>query len=416
MSDPILRRDGSLMTEGVLASPPTRLWPAPGPRVAALARAARRAAGALTLVAICGTSLETAARVEDWVRYRTPFWSPFTSETDLIVRDAEGMHGRPGARYRKWSMNALGLRGPEIPLVKRLGTVRVVTAGASETFGLYESPGNEFPRQLEDTLNARLAAGACGNRAPRAFEVLNAALPGMSLPTVAQDLRLRLARYGVDVVLYYPSPVQYLEDEPPYPAPPDSSPRAGALPMTRALHPRALERFRDEAKRLTPAPLATYLRRRVAATEANEHPADWRYEHLPPDRLALYERDLRTLIGTVRAIGASPAVATHADVFMRDARDQRSLLPAWERFYPRATGRTLIAFDSAARLATIRAARDSAAPVADVAGSVTAAPGELFADFVHFTDRGAAIAAGEMAGAVLDATRQRGACGPTGAR
>src|SRR5580704_16764560 len=104
------------------------------------------------------------------------------------------------------------MRGPDIPLAKPPGTLRVVTAGASETFGLYESPDREFPRQLEDTLRARL----CGDP----VEVLNAAIFGMSLPTLEQDLRLRVRPLDPDVVVLYPTPVQYLNDAMPMSATP----------------------------------------------------------------------------------------------------------------------------------------------------------------------------------------------------
>ncbi|MBX6332820.1 MAG: hypothetical protein IRY91_13310, partial [Gemmatimonadaceae bacterium] len=172
----------------------------------------RRTLRIASLVIVFGVALEGTARIQDWVRYRMPILSRVTGESDLMMRDRDGMHGRPNAQYRKWVMNNLGLRGPDAPAVKAPGTVRVAMLGASEMFGLYESPDHELPRQLADTLAARLAAGACGAHAPARFEVLNAALPGMSLPTVDQDVRMRLARLGLDIVVYYPSPVQYLDD------------------------------------------------------------------------------------------------------------------------------------------------------------------------------------------------------------
>lgn len=412
MTEPRILTDAAL-TGGVLlapAEPPAAVRPRVA-RFGAGRLALRRAASAVVFTAIAGASLEATVRAEDWLRYRTPFWSRISSQADLIVRDRQGMHGRANARFEKWVMNGMGVRGPAAAVRKPVGTVRVAALGASETFGLYESPGQEFPRQLEDTLNARLAAGACGGSAPRRFEVLNAALPGMSLPTVEQDLRLRLSRYGVDIALYYPTPVQYLEDDAPTAAHPDSTPEAGMLSTTRALYPRALERIRDETKRLLPERVLTYLRRRDAAAAAHAQPPGWRFTSVPADRLARFERDLRRLVGTTRVIGATPALATHGNELMRDARERGQLLPAWERFYPRATGSTLVAFDAAARAATLRVALDSSVATADVAQVLTRADGNPFADFVHFDDRGAAIAAGAMADAVLAAARERRVCG-----
>lgn len=122
---------------------------------------------AVLMVGAGATAFEVAARVEDLLRYGTPLLSPYRSQSDLAMRDALGMHGRPGARFQKWILNNLGTRGPDAPPTPAAGVRRVVTVGASETFGLYESPGHEFPRQLADSLGA-------------GYDVLNAAMPGMS--------------------------------------------------------------------------------------------------------------------------------------------------------------------------------------------------------------------------------------------
>src|SRR5690348_16942167 len=130
------------------------------------------------LVLLFGLSLEVTARLEDWVRYRTPVLSRYRSQSDLIVRDEAGAHGRPNSRFQKWAINNLGLRGPDLAVAKGAATYRIATLGASETFGLYESPHLEFPRQLEDTLNRIVRSGEfCGSAIHR-VEVLNASMPG----------------------------------------------------------------------------------------------------------------------------------------------------------------------------------------------------------------------------------------------
>src|SRR5215469_9805992 len=96
---------------------------------------------AFALVMAFAIGLELSCRVDDFVRFGTSFVSPVESEGDLLVRDAEGEHGRPHTRYRQWAINNVGMRGPDIAPRKPAGVRRIVTAGASETFGLYESPG-----------------------------------------------------------------------------------------------------------------------------------------------------------------------------------------------------------------------------------------------------------------------------------
>jgi hypothetical protein len=93
-----------------------------------------------------------------------PLASPYGSEVDLVTRDSLGAHGRPGAQYLKWSLNALGTRGPEVSPLPGPGVLRVVATGASETFGQSEGPGREYPRQLEDSLRAGLSASGSAIR------------------------------------------------------------------------------------------------------------------------------------------------------------------------------------------------------------------------------------------------------------
>src|SRR3954469_2044454 len=301
----------------------------------------RGRAVALRVVAGVGLTLlfcltmEPPCRVEDWLRFGMPLLTPITSQADLMIRDADGIHGRPNARYQKWEMNALGTRGPAATLVKSDSTVRVVLVGASETFGLYEAPGKEFARQLEDSLNSVLRARRC---AVRRFEVLNAALPGMSLPTIEQDVRNRVRRFGAEVMLPYPPPAQYPVEEPPQPAAPDSSGSGSVSSWRRALHPRIVDRLRSQLKELMPDRIASWLRRRDTQAHLRNRPAGWRFTTPPADRLEFYEADLRKLIGTIRAARATPVLMTHANRFMHPGEVDRGMLVAWEKFYPRAPG------------------------------------------------------------------------------
>ena len=374
----------------------------------------RKAASTLGLVLVCALSFELMTRVQDWVRYRMPLLSTVMSEEELMMRDRDGAHGRPNAQFKKWAMDSLGFRGPDVPVHRASGTVRVVVAGASETFGLYESPNKEYARELEDTLNERVAKGACAETRTRRFEVLNDALPGMSLPTARQDIRKRLGRFAPDVIVYYPSPAQYLEDRLPFATPPDSSAPQRTVDGSamRVLHPRSLNVLRDEVRQLAPQLLLKWFRERAAAEERSRHPADWLFSSVPPARLAVFDADLRALIGVVRAQGAEPVLATHATAFERHRADSAEMAQSWERFYPRASGTTIIHFDDSARVTTITAASDSGIVIADVHAMFAGADGDNFVDFVHFTDAGSARVAHVLAGAVLTAAARRHECAP----
>src|SRR5207248_2712713 len=133
----------------------------------------------------------------------------------------------------------------------------------------------------------------------------------------------------------YPTPVQYLDDDPPQAATPRPSPELSTL---RAFYPRVMSRVRSQTKALLPDLAKTWLRRRETESYLREKPAGWRFTSVPADRLQRYDRDLREFIGTVRAMGAQPVIATHANAFMRAGFVDPDLLASWEKFYPRATG------------------------------------------------------------------------------
>jgi hypothetical protein len=351
----------------------------------------RKLMSGLAHLALFVAVLELTCRIEDRIRFGTPLMSRVVSSEDLREQNGTSIQGRPNARYQKWALNSFGLRGPAVKQERTPGTVRIVAVGGSETFGLTESAGLEYPRQLEDSLNA---ARASAPHLP-SFEVLNAALPGMSLPTIEQDLLHRVRSLAPDVVVVYPSPSFYVDRDPPH-APTDVHP-AGELPLERAFYPRFVGRWTNSIKGLLPGPTLRWLRQRDIDEEVNQYPPEWRFTSIPEDRLQLFDRDLRSMVGTIRAIGAEPVLATHGNAFMGGgASPDDDLAQAWVRFYPRSTAATLISFDSAARDVTLQIARDSGVVAVDVAASLARTKEPVFSDFVHFTDLGAARVAGAL--------------------
>jgi hypothetical protein len=350
-------------------------------------------AAALGVVAFA--ALELATRLEDRIRFGTPVLSNFTDQADLIVNDQDGMHGRPNARFRKFVLNNYGFRGPDITERPPPGTHRLFAVGASETFGLGESPGREYPRQLEDSLAARddLRRRLGVDR----FEVVNGAMLGMSLPTLTQNVRARIARFGPSVVVAYPTPVQYLMDHRPVAAEPDSSVVTVPEPSFRL---RVVPRLHEQVKLMLPGPVATRLRARDIEKSIRQHPAGWVLTAVPEDRVVAYDEDLRALVGEIRGIGAEPVLMAHVNVFSEAEPRDTKLLTAWRRFYPRASGDVLIAFDRRLRAVTCRVAADSGVALVDVEPFLASPRKQWFADYSHFNDRGAALVAGLVAQAV----------------
>jgi hypothetical protein len=363
-------------------------------------RAPRRARWAIllevvALAVVAFAALELATRLEDRIRFGTPMLSNFTDQADLIVNDRDGMHGRPNARFRKFVLNNHGFRGPDITERPAAGTTRVFAVGASETFGLGESPGREYPRQLEDSLAAREGLGR--QLGVDRFEVVNGAMLGMSLPTLTQNVRARLARFAPSVVVAYPTPVQYLMDQRPVAARPDSSVAFVPEPSFRL---RVLPRLYEQAKLLIPGPITTRLRARDIERSIRSRPEGWVLTTVPEDRVVAYDEDLRALVGAIRGIGAEPVLMAHVNVFSDDEPRDEPLLTAWRRFYPRASGDVLIDFDRRLRSLTCRIAADSGVALVDAEPLLASPRRQWFADYSHFNDRGAGLVAGLVAQAI----------------
>jgi hypothetical protein len=344
-------------------------------------------------------SLELTVRVDDWAQFGVPLSAPAIGIEELAIRDSLGFHARAGTAFRQFHINSQGFRGPELKTLDT-SSYLVVTAGASETFGLYETAGKEWPRQFADSL-----AGCAAN-----VQVANAAFAGMSLPTVRQDFERRVSRYSPDMVVYYPTPMQYLYDLTPSAAPPTND----VAPPLSSLRSRALPRFRDAAKRGMPQP-ALDLLRRLDMWRARSATGSQARNEVEPERLAIFERDLRELVGAYRAAGAVPVLVVHANRFADTTSvESRRLLAAWERFYPRYTGLAIVRFDRLAAERTIRVAKDSGLVAVDPRAELLATQG-AFNDFSHFNDAGSAVIGGMAARAVAPIICSPAAVPPTSA-
>src|SRR5271170_6270728 len=91
--------------------------------------------GLSALVLAVALGAELGARLDDRFFEQIPF-SANPSSDDLSTRDQLGRHGTPFARFKKWRLNNLGFRGPDIARQATRGVPRILILGASETFGL----------------------------------------------------------------------------------------------------------------------------------------------------------------------------------------------------------------------------------------------------------------------------------------
>ena len=341
-------------------------------------------------LAVAVLVLEGLARLDDAVTWGAPFWGPYSYEVLNLFdeRGVSSVRGRPGARYQKWQQNALGFRGPEVSKDKPPGVKRVFLAGASEIFGLQESPGNELPAQLQRELD---------RRRPGRYQVINAGRAGLSPPRFPHYFRSWLRQLDPDVIVYYPTPHFYLDEIPPsFTVPAEKRPRA----------PRHLPRIVEKAKTLlrqaTPPALRMQLNRLSLHLRRRGHGPDWVWREVPAERVARYRAHLAAIVEAVREdTRVELQLCLHANRFPRELTrlDERQLL-ALEVEYPRASPRALLEIDGAINRVTREVAAARGLPLIDLQGKLGKRP-ELYADFSHFTDRGAAEAAGIIADALL---------------
>jgi hypothetical protein len=329
----------------------------------------------LSYAAIGLLTLELASRADDYLRHGASFWKPYSIDT--IFEPSEfGLTGRPNARFMKWSLNSLGYRGPEpVP-----GRTNVLTFGASETFGLYETPDNEDPRQLERELN---------RSAPR-FNVVNIAVPGMTIGKV-DYFEHAIDQLAPRYVVVYPSPANYIGVTQPFCGRP-TQPVVRGVALSDEV--RMFGKTRELAKRVLPAKLMTALRR--ASTEIDARKLDV-IARVPDETIDAFRHDVACITDAAKRHGVTVLLVTHPTFFGVDRQVpltelDRQLLVAWRRFYPVLSEDGFLDLENRANVALRVVAAQAEVEIVDAAAEVPPGP-KYFADFVHPTDLGSAMIA-----------------------
>jgi hypothetical protein len=343
------------------------------------------------------TVLELCARLDDRICFGAPMWRPYNID-NLYENDALGKHGKPYARYKKWQLNSLGFRGPEL----RDGTVRIVCFGASETFGLYEEPGKEYPRQLEDDLNAW--AGS-----PR-FQVVNVAYPGQSVATSVTRVPEIVSKIHPRFAVIYPALAEYIW----LPWLPPSRAVAPDPPAAPRLEWRLADRLKAFAKPVVPLAFQTWLRKREIVSASAKFPA---LQCIGPESEARFRFDLLRLTQELQAAGVTPILVTHATTFGSAASGQslserdRDLLISWRKFYPMLQENGFIDMERKLNETMRDLARGQNLKLIDAARRLPAGE-QYFSDFSHLTNRGAAVMAGELAQEIIPLLAQPAGSAP----
>ncbi len=352
----------------------------------------RIARAGLALLIFAG-SLELCARIDDYLTYGAPMWGVYDAET-LYVRDAIGKRGIPHARFRKWGLNALGYRGPDLVA----GRPTIVCFGASETFGQQEREGFEYPRQLERELNARAGSDS--------YQVLNAAYAGQTVRTATSRVPEIAATAKPVAALIYSVPANYIElarfEATPAPAGPIRQPR---------FELRIADRIRTLLKAAVPSTVQTWRRTREIQSDSDSAAA---VAQLPEENIQRYREDLLRMVDALRRENITPVLVTHLDAFGDTlSKQDRELLTGWRKFYPVLKEEGFLDMERRANAAVRSLGAEAGVPVIDLVDAVPPTR-ENFTDFAHFSEAGAAIVARTLADGLLPILNRDSSSRPTG--
>lgn len=336
----------------------------------------------LGYAALALVTLELAARVDDWVKEGAPLLKPYTINT-LFRPSPFGREGVPGARFSKWQMNSLGYRSPE----PREGRSNIVTFGASETFGLYESSNQEYPRAVEAHLE---------RARPLAYNVVNIAIPGIRIGRIGY-LERAMEQTQARHVVVYPSPANYIGTVVPF-CGQASSPVASSIGLADRIR---LSGKLDQLAKKVISPQVLSPVRSLMIQWANRKKAPM--ARVPEETLNALREDLRCVVRAAQQRHATPILVTHATYFGdKLAAEDAAMLLAWRRFYPELLEQGFLDLEKRANDVIRAVAAETKVPLVDAAAAIPRGAAH-FADFVHFTDKGAAVIAGLIAEVVLKA-------------
>jgi len=343
----------------------------------------------LLAAAVVLVGMEATARVVDYLEYSVPLLHTPDYDNDLmIIGEAGERRGRPNGRFERWKLNRYGFLGPEISEQPAPGVMRVLVLGASETFGLYEAAGNEYPSRLRTELQAR-----------GAYEVVNGALPGMTVGSMRRQYVNWSSRFGSKVVLICPTALLYLNspDEPPRL---DVAAKAARVAL-RPVSPRPRVWLRIKENVSLPQWLVDLRDSRKVRKVRDQHGPGWVFREVPQRQLAAFVTDLESLVDEIEASGAVPLLLTHASrsVDLQVPADRRAVTRGIVHT-PRATAEVIVGFAAAGNAAMREIAKRRGITLVDLEAALRDER-DCFADLVHFTDCGSAEVGKLLAGPVI---------------
>lgn len=324
---------------------------------------------------------EGAVRARSYLK--TGLWWG-VSETYTFDADSGLRIPRPGLESSRIKINSAGFRGPELPIEKPAGTVRIAFLGGSTTY-CAEVSSNEatWPH---------LVAAALGERYDDVqFEYINAGVPGYSAPISLKNLRTRVAAYQPDIIVVYHATNDLSWHS-------YQAAESSGIAMKRAEQNRFWLSEYSLLSHLIELNLKILLLRNETVAKPEKLTVDARSLAAP------FEADMRALVQAAKSVAPVVAVATFSVQYRRNQTSEVQARAASTSLYymPYMSVEGLLdSFE--AYNAVIRAVADEEA-ILLIDGEETI-PGDSvhFNDSVHFTDAGSAAMAERVTRALTNA-------------
>ena len=255
-----------------------------------------------------------------------------------------------------------------------IGGLKTITLfGASETFGIHESVGHEYPMQLQKILT---------NQYSKPRNLLNIAIPGMRHGRVGYVERA-LRQVPSDLLVIYPSPANYIGVNQPY----CDLPILPVLPdQGVARYLRMADKTEQLVKRLLPPQVRSLTEGILVQIAENKISV---MNKVPESSIAAFKRDLECAVEVAQRNQVKVLLVTHATYFgnaYQVGDDQ--MLTSWRHFYPSLAKPGFLDLEQRANYAVREVAQKYATELVDAAVLMPRGP-DYFSDFVHFNDRGA---------------------------
>lgn len=336
-------------------------------------------------------TLEAWARLDDWSQFRAPIFERYTQRR-ILGNDESGIrHNIPNARFEKWIINSMGFRGDEVPARKAAGEIRIACLGTSESFGLYESAGKEWPEQLAELFK----------KDDKKVVVLNMSVVGQGEAQRMRYMERYVSPLRPDLLILYINFMEFVHPKVENrDATKEKAQKAGigdwAAQVVEAC--RVAPKLKEALKRMLPASAVDWISLRVSERMVQEAERTVLRNAMPMDtapteNVQRFKEAQRELVRHARELGMLPVLCTYPTLAAEDnLATYRSIILEARAGMIQFSLAGMIDCGKKFNEATQEVAQELGVMVVDC-DSALPKTREYFADYLHYTDVGAGIVA-----------------------